>query len=246
MGRIAICDDELQFQKDLSELVSELPFKMTSTCYADGDTLLADCRKQQTYDLVLMDIQMAGQLKGIDYARELRKLLPDVGLIFVSAYPQYITKVFSSTVPDQFLVKPVRYSDFFDAVTTVLAKQKCRKSQQKFHFKVKGQTTSLSPNEIYYMESFKHDIVVHNEAGKLCFQGTMEEQELRFSQHNFVKIHRSIIVNMGHIRHINKNSVTLDDAEHTILPISRMRYKQVKESYTTYIHCMAGENRGTL
>lgn len=246
MGRITICDDELQFQKDLSELVSELPFKMTSTCYVDGDTLLADCRKQQTYDLVLMDIQMAGQLKGIDYALELRKLLPDVGLIFVSAYPQYITKVFSSTVPDQFLVKPVRYSDFFDAVTTVLAKQSCRKNQQKFHFKTKGQTTSLSTNEIYYMESLTHNIVVYSKAGKVCFQGTMEEQELRFSQHNFVKIHRSILVNMVHIRHINKNSVTLDDAEHTILPISRMRYKQVREIYTAYVHCIAGGNSGTL
>jgi len=70
-----------------------------------------------------------------------------------------------------------------------------------------------------------HEVISVNE--------TLAQCEEKLKSRGFVRIHRSFLVNMYHIRHMDKDSVVLDNGER--LYISRHRYAEVKLRFENYI-----------
>lgn len=75
MLRIALCDDEDVFLKFENEIVSEylkqkgLSFRIE--CFSTGESLLKDKVQLDTFDLVILDVEMTG-LDGISVAKAIR------------------------------------------------------------------------------------------------------------------------------------------------------------------------------
>ena len=57
-------------------------------CFSSGETLIAACRAGERFDLILLDIYMAG-ITGVDTARALRLLDPEVQLAFLTTSPDF-------------------------------------------------------------------------------------------------------------------------------------------------------------
>jgi len=51
--------------------------------------------------------------------------------------------------------------------------------------------------------------------------------------YDFISIHRSYLINLRYVKGLNKQEVTLSDG--TILPISRLRFQDVKRAFHDYI-----------
>ena len=234
MLRIAICDNEELCQKTLLELISRLPFQTEYQCFRDGESLLAACAGHEAaFDLVFMDIELDEGESGIHLAARLRRLHPNLILIFVSGYPHYFTEAFK-VQPDQFLVKPVQWDTFLDAVNFAMAMRKRRSAMARFSFPVKNGLVTFRQDEICYLEAMDHYIrIVSTREAPLLTPGTITKEEKRLLPHGFVKVHRSYLVNLRHIRHIESRDVVMETGEH--IPISKGLYRQVFDQYTTYI-----------
>lgn len=237
MNHIAVCDDEPLSQDMLCGLLDQFPFPVSHQCFSTGEALLEACGKGARFDLIFMDIELNnGSPEGIQLAAQVKALLPEAVLIFVSGYPQYITQALR-VKPDQFLLKPVVYEELLEVVLSALEEKRHSAAERKLYFTFKGSKLALYPQEIYYLESSKHSIIVYAQGhDPFSIISTMEEQEKRLLPLSFVKIHRSYLVNLRHIHQIQGAELILDNNLTQKLPVSRRYRAELAKRYTAYMH----------
>lgn len=104
MLRIAVLDDENHALERFEKVIEG--FKEIALCklFGDADDLLAYL-ENNSVDAVFLDIEMPGK-SGMQLAEELSVILPDVTVIFVTAFSQYAVEAFELSVFD-YIVKPV-------------------------------------------------------------------------------------------------------------------------------------------
>lgn len=85
--RILVCDDDAAFAGQLAEKIEAIvkPQMPRSTVDCATDAALLRALPLAKYDLAFLDIDM-GPLNGVDLARRLHELRPDMLLIFVTNY----------------------------------------------------------------------------------------------------------------------------------------------------------------
>lgn len=236
MQRIAVCDDELPAQDMLREMIMHLPFSVVCTCFSTGDELVQVCRSGQQFDFVFLDIQMNDCPLGLRTAAEIRAILPEAVLIFVSGYPEYITKALS-VKPDQFLLKPVRENELLDVVLTAMREKREAANEHKLYFQCRDRKIALYPRQIYYLESRGHSMIVYPvDQEPFAISSTMEKQEKLLCPYAFVKIHRCCLINLRYVYQIQGNELILEHDLRQKFTISR-RYRPIfTEQYKTYMY----------
>ena len=80
--QILIVDDEPGMRMTLADIINITGF--TAATVENGSQALEKVKKQ-VFDVILMDFKMPG-LNGVETFMEIRKLLPDVKVIFITAY----------------------------------------------------------------------------------------------------------------------------------------------------------------
>ncbi len=125
-----IVDDE---QWALGQLTQE--FKNESCvelvgCFADPIEALAYAERN-TVEFALLDVRMTG-MDGIELGRNLRRLHPDVIIVYVSSYPEYFSDAYRSVRADYYMLKPYRKEDVRDVIERVELLSKRHKKQVQF------------------------------------------------------------------------------------------------------------------
>ena len=80
---------------------------------------------------------------------------------------------------------------------------------------------------ILFIEAYEHKNTIHTDSHDYHIYEYMDSLERRLSGYGFVRAHRSYIVNPKRVANINNYMITLDDGRE--IPVSKARYKQVKE-----------------
>ncbi len=236
MNRIAVCDDELMSQNMLRGLIERLPFAVSCNCFSTGEDLLQACQNGHQFDIVFLDIKMNDSPLGIRIATEVKELLPNTVLIYVSGYPEYITKALY-TKPDQFLLKPVTYDELLEVVLATMKEKYDSANERKLHFQCKHRKIALYPRQIYYMESMGHSIIVHAQSqNEFAISSTMEEQEKQLCQYSFVKIHRCYLINLRFVYQIEGNELIMENDIDKKFTISRRYRAEFTEKYKTFMY----------
>lgn len=93
-------------------------------------------------------------------------------------------------------------------------------------------TVALKEQEIYYISSWQKEISVHTATEEYRIRTTMKQEEARFSDSAFVRIHRNCLVNLAHIKQMEGNDVELDNGER--LEISIRRKGQVRRRLLSF------------
>ncbi len=116
-ARILLADDHTLVVEGFRKIL-EPEFELVGTV-EDGRALLEAAPKLQP-DVILLDISMP-LLNGIDAARRLKKMMPDVKLIFVTMHadPAYVTEAFRVGATG-YVLKRSAAADLLQAVRTVL------------------------------------------------------------------------------------------------------------------------------
>ena len=96
-----------------------------------------------------------------------------------------------------------------------------------------GQLMLIPFREILYLESEHHEIRLHLEKEVLLVKETLAQCEEKLRGRGFVRTDRSFLVNMYHIRCLERENVLLDTGER--LYVSRRRYPEVKLAFENYI-----------
>lgn len=233
--RIAVCDDEKTCLEKMKKLLQKYPGVSRTEYYQDLDKLTEVAQNGTVYDLILMDIEWNGRAEtGIRYAAEFCKKYPHTQFVFVTAYnDKFAQKIFWEDVNlGGYLVKPVQEEN----LTILLNKAKERIYGNEELILQRGRATErIRSEQILYIESSAHQILIHTLDGEITTYEKLDVIEKKM-QKNFLRIHKSFLVNMQYIRRIEMKEVTMQDG--TVLPVSKTRYSASRDKYFRFMRAM--------
>lgn len=124
MIRVAIVEDEAsymkQFQKYLAQYAKESGEEFDIVTFTDGDEIAGGYKS--VYDIILMDVQMRF-MDGMSAAEEIRKVDPEVVIIFITNMSQYAIRGYAVDALD-YVLKPVSYFAFSQRLDRAIARMK--------------------------------------------------------------------------------------------------------------------------
>jgi len=218
--RILVCDDDAAFAGQLAEKIEAIvkPQMPRSTVDCATDAALLRALPLAKYDLAFLDIDM-GPLNGVDLARRLHELRPDMLLIFVTNYVEYSLQGYE--------VQAFRYVQ--QALTAY------RKTRDTVRIFCDGEDVELQPQQILYAEMSARKVCLHLQGADralLYTTATMADLADLLENHGFVRTHKSVLVNMEHIRNLQSTRLYLRDG--TELPVSSHTASAVRKIYTQW------------
>lgn len=184
-----------------------------------------------TADLIFMDIGLPG-INGMEAAKALRSYDTEATLIFVTDLAQYAMKGYEVDALD-FMVKPVSYHDFALRMSRAMNVIK-RKAGRSVFASTKDGLRVMPFAQISYIEVVRHNLIYHLANGEEPFsiRGSLGKVEEELADTTFVRISKSCIVNMDHVRKISGANVRLSTGE-TVF-ISRTWRKEALDAIANY------------
>ena len=223
MIRTLIIDDVPLARERLKRCLAGDPeIEIVGEC-DNGEKAVADIRSLAP-DLIFLDVQMPA-LDGFGVLEALTGERSPV-VIFVTAYNEYAIQAFEVNALD-YLLKPVDPERLNKAVerakarlahlipddhldSRVRAMLEDIKSGSKFikrlTIKLTGRTILLPTDEIDWIETHGNYLKVHAGRDSHLIRGTMQSLETKLDPEKFVRVHRSIIVNVEKIKEIYPRS----------------------------------------
>ena len=232
---IAVCDDEKNCLDNMEQLLKSYPGISRTEYYQKLEDLSAALKSGITYDLILMDIEWDQSTEnGIQFAAQYNLLSPQTQFIFVTAYnDKFSQKIFWETINlCGYLVKPVQKENLEKLLDKVRDKIFSSEALMVQHG---GTTEKIPSSQIRYLESKAHQIVIHTLSGEVTIYEKLDVYEKRL-HNDFVRIHKSFLVNMRYIRRIEMKEVTMQDG--TVLPVSKARYSASRDKYFRFMRAM--------
>ncbi|MCI8949106.1 MAG: LytTR family transcriptional regulator [Lachnospiraceae bacterium] len=110
--------------------------------------------------------------------------------------------------------------------------EKMLKSHTRYSWQFGNQRVVLKENEIYYISSFRKAVSVYTAGGRYRISTSMKKEEERFLGKEFVRIHRSCLVNLEHVKEVEGIRIKLDNGK--IVKASTRRKKQVTEAFLNH------------
>jgi two-component system, LytTR family, response regulator len=223
MIRTLIIDDVTLARERLKRcLADDAEIEIAGEC-ENGEQAVAAIRSLAP-DLIFLDVQMPA-LDGFGVLDALRNERAPV-VIFVTAYNEYAIKAFEVNAID-YLLKPVdceRLSKAVERAKSRLAQVKRDdqldsrlravledlKSGSKFlkrlTIKLTGRTILLPVDEIDWIETYGNYLKVHTGRESHLIRMTMQSLETKLDPEKFVRVHRSVMVNVEKIKEIHPRS----------------------------------------
>ena len=100
-------------------------------------------------------------------------------------------------------------------------------------FSTKNGMIRVKQKDILYIESDRHEILLHCAQEEILIGETLTWCEETLKGDGFVRIHKSFLANLYHVLRLEKDSLTLDTGRR--LYISRYRYPEVRRQFEQYI-----------
>lgn len=232
MLKVAVCDDNEMFLKEVKAVLSELNQIDEAYYYASPQDLLKDIVDGQiSPNLLLMDIQFGETKNGLNYAEELLHIAPELGVICVTGYnDRYAQHVLLHNINlIGYLTKPLDKELLISYLNKAVGKFK---SPAFLQFTSHGKSYSISTDSIFYIESRNHTIHLHTEKTCYEFYGKLSQLQPKLPE-CFAQCHKSFLINMNHVDSIEPNNLTLSSGEK--IPVSKNYQSAVKESFFRYI-----------
>ena len=220
--RCIIVDDESLARKFLEDYVRQLPFlELAGTCKNAFEAI--ELLQREAVDLMFLDIQMPGML-GTKFLASLREK-PMV--IFVTAYANYAVESYDLDVID-YLLKPVSLERFTKAVLKALdAKQKnlpaapppqtmsTGPAPEFFFVNVEYALVKITIADITHVESMKDYVKIYLQtaARPVLTKSTLKGIEEKLPAGQFLRVHKSFIVNALKIDSIRNHQIMIGKHE---------------------------------
>ena len=243
MIRCMAIDDEPLALQQIVAYIGKVPFlELTAQCQSavEAKAFL----EQDTVDAIFCDINMP-DLNGMDFVKSL--VTPPL-IVFTTAYSEYAVEGFRVNAVD-YLLKPFGLQDFLRAANrlkerldgkmsigqnvasgqSVVGGSAADTRDDTIFLKTEYRIVKVSISDIRYVEAMSEYLKVHleSEPKPIVTLLSMKKMEERLPD-NFMRIHRSYIVNLTKIQEVNKNRIIMD--ADTYLPIGDM-YKDTFQAY---------------
>ena len=217
-----IVEDESIGIKLIEAFVKKIPYMECDGSFGDAFAAL-DYLQLNKVDILITDIQMPG-MTGLDMVRSMPS---PPAIILITAYRDFAPEGFDINAID-YLVKPINFDRFEKAITRAkdqvcarIENQNYPKPSIDFLF-VKNNTGHLkiSLEDIAYIEANgDYANVCKKDNTKLIMRTTMIDIERKLPVSQFIRVHKSYIVNISSIYLVQNSFIELSDK--TEIPLSK-------------------------
>lgn len=231
-----ICEDDTNFANSIREKVLLWADRHGQTVriqsFTSSEDMLEAWKKGMNPDLFLMDIQFENEMSGIQVAKLIRETDQFVPIVFISITDAYSLDGYA-VMALRYLQKPVSYDEIAQCLD--VAFNRYALTQHEFLILSDAGTRYAIPiHQIKYIEARSPmvRIVRDQQSGTIEVRLNFKDVAQRLPSGLFVQCHRSIIVNMLHIRSIKRKEIMLSENE--TLPVSRMFAKEVGKAFDIF------------
>lgn len=218
-----IVDDEpLAIEVIESHLSKFEQFELVGTCKNAFEAI--NVLQAQKVDLLFCDINMP-EMKGTDLIKNLKD---PPKIILTTAYREYALESYELNVLD-YLLKPISFERFMQAINKFNESALVRSADISYHnssdkkesfiyVREKHQVHKILSQNILSIESLGDYIKIITPNQKHSIRSTISSLEKMLSENEFLRIHRSFILNTKYITRFTANTIFIDDKEFPIGP----------------------------
>lgn len=208
MIKAIIVEDEVLAREKLRFFLEDFPnVEVVAEC-ADAMTALESIKKHSP-DLIFLDIQLPG-ISGMELIRSIFKNPP--GVIFTTAFDNYAIEAFDFRTLG-YLLKPFDRQRFRATMLKALEQLGGSNGEVEERKKIpvkkegdKGKFVLLDSDEINNVQSNGNTILIHTDTSLFTMQSTLESIEKLLGSTQFLRVHRTTIVNREKIVEIENLS----------------------------------------
>lgn len=229
MYHIGICDDDPVYIKYIERLFCETQQQIEFYEYLSGEELIRDMQLRESYDLLILDIQLSG-IDGNETAKEFRKQFSNTLLVFCSGIYKPTVESFETT-PYRYWLKEYTEERMRREVEDVLVKMERSKVLPYIMGKRESQIVRLSPDQISYIAIAKKGTILYSGNSKETYTSSkklLEFYEL-LKNFGFVYAHNSYIVNLKYVAVVGAKELEFVNGEK--LTVSRARAKEFRRAF---------------
>lgn len=209
MIRCIAIDDEPLALKQMESYILKTPFLELSGVFSNAIEVLEKVNLQKI-DLIFADINMP-DYSGIDFIKAIKD---QAKVIFTTAHSKYAVEGFKVDAID-YLLKPISYSDFLNSAarakkffeqTTVLPSS--TKDGKFIFIKSEHKYIRVNLDDILYIKGEREyvKIVMYNDKPIMTLMN-MKTVEQELPNTDFMRVHRSYIVNLLRVEKLDKHSL---------------------------------------
>lgn len=207
----------------ISMLLTNLGYKVTGIL-SRGEEAIQHVKDNKT-DFVLIDINLKGEIDGIETARQIQ-LQSDIPIIYLTANSDEATfNRAKITKPAAFIAKPFKQLDLQRAIELAI----CRMPENDGALPQENNTFNETPlilsdrifvrcrekmmkimvADILYIEADRNYSRIFTANKEFLLSTTLKTMEEKLSLNHFVRIHRSYIININQIEEVAESHVII-------------------------------------
>lgn len=230
---LAIDDEPLALQL-VTGFIEKTPFLELSGTF-DNPLPALELLKEKQIDLIFLDIHMP-DISGTAFAE---KISGQTKIIFTTAHEKYAIDGFRLQAVD-YLLKPFGYDDFLTSAERARTLIELERQQEMtdagngedyVFLKSDYKIFRVNYRDILYIEGLKEYIRVFllSDAKPILSINTLKNLETRLPANRFMRVHRSFIVNLDHVKVIERQRIVFGKVA---IPVT----EQYKDKFQEYLN----------
>lgn len=217
MLNFIICDDNKPILERLSKMLesifmqNDIDAKVSFTCTSPDE--LYNHVKNNSVDVLFLDIDLKDKTTGIDLANSIRKFNKDVYIIFTSAHMEYILLAYQCKTFD-FLPKPITRERLAETIDRLMDDINGNKKSNSF-LRLNSKNTIINQDNINFIKRDGMKLVFYTDTRTYEAYTSFNKISKDLSS-NFVRCHKSYVANINKISNVNMadNSISFNEFHH--------------------------------
>ncbi len=220
--KILIVEDEMIIGANISLQLSDLRYEVTGIVPRGEEALIH--MEQNKPDIVLLDIQLKGELDGIETAK-LMQLTNHIPIIYLTANTDenHFNRA-KETNPYAFISKPFKKLDLQHAIELTVGRIKNENNVNQIQeddcsspyilsdsifVKRNDKMVKILIKDIYYFEADRNYCKIYSKTRECLLVMTLKDIGEKLPKEQFLRIHRSYIVNLSHVDEVAGSHVVV-------------------------------------
>ncbi|NLO38259.1 MAG: response regulator transcription factor [Ruminiclostridium sp.] len=232
--KIAICDDNSQELTRISSFIDtyrrERNVPVVYKTFQSAAELISHVSSGE-YGILLLDILMPG-INGIEAAHEIRSFDAEVKIIFLTSSAEFAVESYAVKAYD-YILKPVSRDRLFSVLDAIAAENQT--AMEGLSVKTLSDIVRILFSRLAFVEIMNKKLYFHLSDGGVreATSSLVEFEDKLLARPEFVKVHRSYIVNLWHVSQLGIKELVTHTGK--VVPISRLLHGKVREAYMKHM-----------
>ena len=230
MFRIAIVDDEADMLTFLrggtQHALEKAGLSAVISVFPSAEAFLAHWT--DPFHLILLDIQMDG-MNGMECAERIRQRDQQAMIIFITSMVQYAVQGYKVNATD-YIVKPVTQAELSMSLNRAF-KRLSDMRPKAVTFRTPGGMTTVSVQDILYVEAVNHSAVARTSHGDIPCGMTLSAVENELKPYGFFRCHAGFLVNLELVEQVTATDAVVAAR---LVPVSKHRRRELMQAITAW------------